>query len=174
MHLMYSWHPRKSAITTQNKKNLQVPWKPTAKLIKSSWNNNIFPRALARPVNNRGPDKPPIFAGYCSYPWGHYITLWFLSPGHSTAGCSFLWSLPGLFLKWPHICHRTRSLCLLYFLFPLIRSHLITSSMEEQLYSEGMEQDQQTTPMLQNILTTWDNLQQQGTCKLSVSRVCYC
>lgn len=52
-------------------------------------------------------------------------------------------------------CHCTHSLCLLFLLFPLIRSHLITSLTEEQLRSEGMEQDQQTTLMLQNILTAW-------------------
>lgn len=101
---MYSWHPRKPAITVQKNKKFQVPWKPTAKIIKSSWNNNIFPRVLGRPVNNRSPEESPMFAGYRSHPWGPYIMSWCLSPGQSTAACNFLWSLPGPFLKWPHSC----------------------------------------------------------------------
>ena len=65
---MDSWRPRKPANTVQKNKKFQVPWKPTAKIIKASWNNNVFPRALARSVNNRSPEESPMFAGYRSHP----------------------------------------------------------------------------------------------------------
>jgi len=84
-HLIFSWHPRKAAISMWKNKKIQVSCKLTAKIIKASWNNSIFPCALARPVNSRSPEESPVLAGYHSSSGSlHHVAI--LVPKPSTAG----------------------------------------------------------------------------------------